>query len=112
MADSDSTQPQKAPPIRALVINLVFSIFVSVVVFSIASFGILVPHMYEQKHQIEALNAKVLELDARLTAATEPTPEPIAAADEAPAEPAAEAPATPAAEPAAAPEGATAAEVP
>ncbi len=114
MAESNPTQATKSVPIRALMINVVFSIFISIVVFSIASFGILVPHMYEQKNQIDVMTAKVIELEQRLSAAeaavaaTQAPAAPTAAA-EAPAAPAAaaEAPAAPAAAPAA-----TAAETP
>ncbi len=104
MADTDSAQATKSPPIRALMINVVFSIFISIVVFSIASFGILVPHMYDQKHAIDSMATKVLELETRLAAA-----EAAVAATQAPA--AAAAPA-PAAAPAAVPATATAAETP
>ncbi len=100
MADTASTQATKSVPIRALMINVVFSIFISIVVFSIASFGILVPHMYDQKNAIDNMATKVLELETRLAAAEAavaatqaPAPAPAAAAPEAPAAAAQPAPA-------------------
>ena len=98
---AESNEAPKSPATRALMINVVLSIFVSVIVFSVASFGIIVPHMYDTKRQVDVLNEKVVELEARLAAAeASAKPEEAAAPAEQPAAPA-EQPAAPAEQPAA-----------
>ncbi len=91
MADNESPQPKStppAPPIRSLMINLVFSMFVSIVVFSIASYAFLVPHMFDQKRQLEAMKEQVRQLDERARLA-EAADEEAQAGDEAATETAA-----------------------
>ena len=63
MADTKPT-----PPIRTLVINLMFSMFISLVVFSVASYYFLVPHMSEQDMALQTVNRKVDQLTAELNA--------------------------------------------
>lgn len=123
MADPTPGADAKTPPIRALVINLMFSMFVSLVVFAIASYLFLVPqisvHQGDLMHafnRIDALEkAAVAEANAEEAAAdeggaptdgSEPTDDAAAAAPEGGAAPG-PADGTP---PAAVPEKAVAAE--
>src|SRR5690242_19242350 len=66
-ASAEFFQPRKehlmadnkpVPPIRTLVINLMFSMFISLVVFAVASYYFLVPHMSEQDMALQTVNSK------------------------------------------------------
>lgn len=70
-ASSPPSRPSRTGPFRSLVLSMVFSMFVSVSVFSVASYVFLVPHMYEQKQQLEAMKERVRELDERARSAEE-----------------------------------------
>jgi predicted lipid-binding transport protein (Tim44 family) len=73
MADPTPGAETKTPPIRALVINLMFSMFVSLVVFAIASYLFLVPqitvHQGDLMHAFNRIDA--LERAAAAAASAE-----------------------------------------
>jgi hypothetical protein len=114
------TQPEKkqaAPvPLRALVINLLFSMFISLVIFAVASYYFLVPQIVHQSAELEVVKAQLEALtpapegeeedgEEAAAPAAAPAADGAAAAAAAPAAdgaPAAAPAAKPAAEPAAA----------
>ena len=77
----DAKSQERTRGLRSLVISTMLSIFLSLVVFVVASYWFFVPRMYAQQLLIMQLQQRVTELEAR---AAEPEPE---AAEEAAAPP-------------------------
>lgn len=65
------------PPIRALFLQAVFTIFLAVVVFVILTYFFVIPRLLDHEQRVSALESDVIELSE---AAEEPEPE---AADDA-----------------------------
>lgn len=73
----------KVVPLRALVINLLFSMFTSLVIFAVASYYFLVPQMLKQssdlqviKAQVQALAEQAVPIEQEMAAdEEEPTPD-------------------------------------
>ncbi|MGI5863990.1 MAG: hypothetical protein ACOX6T_18315 [Myxococcales bacterium] len=89
---TDSGAPSKpnVVPMRALVINLLFSMFTSLVIFAVASYYFLVPQILKQSNDLEVIKAQVQALEEQAVATDEaahtdePAPADEAQADRAP----------------------------
>jgi hypothetical protein len=97
MAESSEAKAQPIPS-RQLVLHVMLSLLVSVAVFVVVSWMVLVPQLARHEKRIRELEAAVSDMQDALSEAEEPPPAAAAPSAATPAAPGTPAPAAPAAE--------------
>jgi type II secretory pathway component PulM len=65
---SQPAAPRAVVPLRALVINLLFSMFTSLVIFTVASYYFLVPQIVRQDAELQQMRQQLSAMDQRALA--------------------------------------------